>query len=65
MENNMDGFYLDDGTKVDPNLIPKPGLCVTCLNNDDPSEEIACILTRIDQMDNENFTCAAYRPKRA
>lgn len=29
MENEIDSFYLDDGTKVDPNLISKPSLCIS------------------------------------
>lgn len=63
MENEIDGFYLDDGTKVDPNLIPKPSLCISCIKDDDPSEEILCILTRIDQKDDSEFKCFAYQPK--
>ena len=63
MDYDSDGFYLDDGTKVDPNLIPKPGLCISCANDDNPSEEILCILTRIDQQNDIEFICAAYKPK--
>ena len=63
MENEIDGFYLDDGTKVDPNLIPKPSLCISCIKDDDPSEEVLCTLTRIDQRDDPEFKCYAYRPK--
>lgn len=33
MENEIDGFYLDDGTKVAPNLIPKPSLCISCIKS--------------------------------
>jgi len=63
MENDIDGFYLDDGTKVDPNLIPKPSLCISCLKDDDPSEEMLCTLTRIDQIDDEKFKCEAYKSR--
>jgi len=63
MENEIDGFYLDDGTKVDPNLIPKPSLCISCIKDDDPSEEVICTLTRIDQRNNSEFKCFAYQPK--
>ena len=38
MKDEIDGFYDDDGTKIDPNLIPKPGLCISCIHDDDPSE---------------------------
>jgi hypothetical protein len=60
MEEEFGGFYDDDGNKIDPNLIPKPGLCLSCKNDDDPSQEILCTLTRMDQMDEEEFCCFAY-----
>ncbi len=63
MDDEIDGFYLDDGTKVDPNLIPKPGLCISCAKDDDPAEEVLCTLNRIDQMDDDDFKCYAYEPK--
>jgi len=63
MEDEIGGFYLDDGTKIDPNLIPKPGLCISCMKDDDPSEEILCTLTRIDQMEDSEFKCFAYQQK--
>lgn len=65
MAEEINGFYLDDGTKIDPNLIPKPGLCVTCLNDnsDDPEENILCTLNRIDQQNDNEFICHAYKPK--
>lgn len=62
MDNEIDGFYLDDGTKVDPNLVPKPGLCLTCAKDNDPREEMLCTLNRIDQMDDDDFICGAYEP---
>ncbi|MBN2012037.1 hypothetical protein JW960_22100 [candidate division KSB1 bacterium] len=65
MDDEIDGFYLDDGTKINPNLVPKPGLCVTCANDDDAIEPELCILTRIDQMEDNDFKCYAYEPKRS
>lgn len=64
-DDEISGFYLDDGTKVDPNLIPKPGLCLTCRIDDstDPEDDVLCTLTRIDQMNEPEFECAAYVPK--
>jgi hypothetical protein len=59
----VDGFYLDDGTRVDPNLITKPGLCLSCIKDDDPGEEVLCILNRIDQQDDPEFKCFAYIAK--
>ena len=60
MESKIDGFYLDDGTKVDPNLIPKPSLCISCIKDDDPSEEVLCTLTKIDQR-NDSAYCGVLR----
>ncbi len=43
-------YFNDDGTEFNPDLIPKPGLCVACAN-DDTSDEmmlIHCNLTRAD-----------------
>ena len=55
--------YNDDGTKIDPNLVPKPGLCISCIHDDDPSEEMLCILNRNDQMNESEFKCDAYKSK--
>jgi len=63
MEEQINGFYNDDGTKLNPDLYPKPGLCLVCSLNDDPSEEILCILNRLDQRNEEEFKCGAYQPK--
>ena len=66
-DDEISGFYLDDGTKIDPNLIPKPSLCVSCQVDDslDPEDEVLCTLTRIDQRDEPEFNCYAYIPKKA
>lgn len=58
------GIYDDDGNKLNPELIPKPSLCVLCQKDDDPSEEILCLLNRADQQGEEDFLCDAYEPKR-
>ncbi len=57
-------FYNDDGTEINPELVPIPSLCLTCVNYDDPEEEILCILTRADQQDEEEFCCFAYKAKK-
>ena len=64
MDDDINGFYLDDGTKVDPNLVPKPSLCSTCIKDDDATEEIFCTMTRIDQMDEPEFICHAYQERK-
>jgi len=60
MNEEMNGFFNDDGTKFNPNLTPAPALCATCRKNEDPKEEIPCNLTRNDQSGAERFICFAY-----
>jgi hypothetical protein len=66
--NDDRGRYLDDdGNEVNPDMIPKPALCVSCTKDDDPDEEeqILCNLTRLDQQDEAEFRCYAYEPKKS
>lgn len=56
----INGFYDDDGNKINPNSIPKPQLCLSCKFNADPREELLCTLTRLDQKDEPEFTCFSY-----
>lgn len=58
------GFFRDDGTEINPDLIAKPGLCVSCRKDEDPNEETLCVLTRADQQGEEEFKCFAFEPKR-
>ena len=57
------GLFHDDGTEINPNLITKPSLCVSCRKDDDHDEEILCTLTRADQQGEEDFECFAFEPK--
>ncbi|MEI7503086.1 MAG: hypothetical protein WCJ61_07365 [Paludibacter sp.] len=57
------GFFDDDGYEINMDLIPKPSLCLTCQNDDNPHEELLCNMTRHDQRDSENFECFAYCKK--
>jgi hypothetical protein len=57
------GFFRDDGTEIDPDLIIKPGLCMSCRRDNDPDEEVLCILTQVDQKDEPEFRCAGFQPK--
>jgi hypothetical protein len=59
----MFGFFKDNGTEIDSDLVPKPSLCASCKKDDEPSEYIPCILTRADQQDEIEFHCFAYVPK--
>jgi hypothetical protein len=57
------GFFDDDGFEINPELIKKPSLCITCVNDDNPNEEMLCNMTRYDQKDNSEFKCFAYKKK--
>ncbi len=60
----VSGLFNDDGTEINADLIPKPGLCLTCRkDNAGGKEEILCVLTRNDQRDDDEFECGAYEPK--
>jgi hypothetical protein len=60
----ISGYFDDDGTEINSDLIPKPGLCLTCKKDDaGGKEEILCTLTRNDQKDDEDFDCGAFEPK--
>lgn len=63
MEEKPFGFFNDDGSEINPDLVPKPSLCLTCKEDDNPSEYVLCTLTRADQQDEEGFRCDAYEPK--
>ena len=57
------GRYMDDdGNELNPDLIAKPDLCVSCAKDGDPNEEILCNLNRLDQADEDEFRCFAYEP---
>jgi hypothetical protein len=56
-------FFNDDGTEVNPDLIPIPPLCLTCKKNDKRGEEyVLCTLTRADQTKDRQFECGEYVP---
>jgi len=57
------GFFRDDGTEINPDLIAKPSLCVSCRKDQDPNEETLCTSTRADQQGEEEFECFAFRSK--
>ena len=63
MNEDIPKFYDDDGTEVNPDLIPKPSLCISCKKDEIPSEEILCDLTRMAQQGEEEFICGAYESR--
>jgi hypothetical protein len=56
----MPPYFDDDGTEVDPDMYPKPGLCLICKKFNDPSDEMLCNLNRLDQRNEREFKCGAY-----
>lgn len=56
-------YYFDSGEEFNPDLYPKPGICLTCIKDKNPNEELLCNLTRMDQQGEDNFECAAYEKK--
>ncbi len=55
------GFFNDDGYEINTDLIKKPGLCMICVNDNDPNEELFCSMTRYDQRNDKEFKCFAYK----
>ena len=62
---NISGFFTDDGFEVNLDLIKKPSLCITCIHNEDPREELLCQMNRYDQKDDKEFICFAYKNSKA
>ena len=59
---DISGIYNDDGMKINPALIPKPSLCLTCKKDDMEEEEILCLLTRNDQAGEKNLNVLPMNP---
>lgn len=55
------GFFDDDGYEINNELIKKPSLCLTCVHDDNPNEELICNMTRFDQQEEKEFNCFAYK----
>jgi hypothetical protein len=56
------GFFNDDGTRIDPESIPVPGLCIICKKHQytDPEENFLCMMNRNDQRNDPDFKCGAF-----
>lgn len=59
--NKIHGFFDDEGYEINSELIKKPSLCLTCVHNDDPNEELLCNMNRFDQKDAKEFKCFAFK----
>ena len=56
-------YYDDEGNEINPELVSKPSLCITCIKDDDPNEKILCDLNRMDQCNEKDFICYSYKSK--
>ncbi|PTN09613.1 hypothetical protein [Mangrovibacterium marinum] len=58
----QDGFFDDDGSPIDPESVPVPGLCVICkmYQVDDPEENLLCLMNRFDQRNDDDFQCGMF-----
>ncbi|MDP2888366.1 MAG: UPF0158 family protein [Bacteroidota bacterium] len=58
----INGLYNDDGTKIDPDSVPVPGLCFICRKHqiDDWDENLLCLMNRNDQRNESDFECGAF-----
>ncbi len=58
----IDGFYDDDGNKVDPGSVPMRSLCAICKKHNIENWEanLQCLMNRYDQRDEPGFKCGAF-----
>jgi len=59
---DLNGFFDDNGNKIDLKEIPIPDLCKLCRTNQiiDWDENLLCLMNRRDQCNNTNFICGAF-----
>ena len=57
-------YYDDDGNELFPELRPLPMLCLSCRSYEqsDFMEQVFCNLNRLDQKEEPEFYCGAWRP---
>lgn len=60
MQDEFSGYYDDDGNKLNPDLVPKPPLCLSCKKYEDLAEEILCTLLQLGYKKDEEFICYDY-----
>ena len=58
-------YFDDEGNELNPDLHPKPAMCLSCQKNNDSSEEILCNLNRLDQLGEDDFKCYSYEKLKA
>ncbi len=53
--------YLDeDETEINPDFIPKAGLCLVCKKNNDRLQKRLCDMVRIGQDGKDDFDCSSF-----
>ena len=61
MVDKNSGFFDKGGREINSDLVVKPSLCKSCKKNNDPAEEVFCILNRLGQQETgAMFRCTAY-----
>ena len=64
MTDNKPKYFDDDGTEINPDIVPNLSLCISCKKDGLlGEEEILCNLTRADQQGEDEFECEAYEDK--
>ena len=63
MTEKLNGFFNEDDSPVNPDLMPKPSLCATCKHDSDSEQEILCSLNRIGQQSAVDFKCDTYEER--
>ena len=59
----VDGFFDDQGNRIDPSSIPTPGLCILCAKYDSDfwEDEVFCTLERYNAtLDGGDFRCEMF-----
>jgi hypothetical protein len=59
----INGFYDDNGNKIEPESVQVPGLCIVCKKYllDDWDENLLCLMNRYDQRNDDSFECGAFQ----
>jgi hypothetical protein len=58
----VNGFFNDDGTRIDPESVPVPALCMVCKSyyEKDSEENFLCMMNRNDQRNDSSFICGTF-----
>jgi hypothetical protein len=58
----VNGFFNDDGSRIDPSTVPIPSHCMLCKSfyTGDAEDNTLCVLNRNDQRNEPDFKCGNY-----